>query len=201
MQKNASKILLLPAVLIYLVRWIGIRFFDSEFLVQAAPLHYLLLAALLLISVRREPKKILWMALVALGSFAVIGLAVAPSASFWGAAVGQPLGGVPLLAGLYAMIVFSGISALVALAHMPLWQKLTAAALLSLVFAFLLTLSGPVLDYWPRDSWSFSAAFLGGSALLAAAASGTWFGLRLRAGHFAIVLLLLEGIFLALMRL
>lgn len=183
-------ILLLLAVLTYGVRWIGIRLMGSEQMLRATPVQLALLALLLLIAIRAEKKTVFWMG----------GVFVAATLAAW-AISGNSITPVPLVAGGYQAIFLTGICSLVSVSPLPLWQKLTGAVLLSLLLAWLPgTLSVP-LGYNPGNmpllsgKWSL---YWGGVAVLAVV---SWTALRLRPVHFAIALLLMEIVFLALLRL
>lgn len=193
--------LLILALLTYLVRWIGIRFMDSAAILDMAPLQYGFLVLLLLYDTRREPKQMLWMLGVAALGYALLFVSIAMGKSVFSPATGPQLYRIPLAAVCYSILVGTGMASLMMLGQLARWQRIAGTVLLMVAFAGLLAPAIPVLEYGPGIQKRNALAYYSGFALFGAVAAGSWNLLRLRSSHFAIALLLLEVIFLALMRL
>ena len=200
-----GKILLFIAVLFHLVGLVGIGLLGSESILRATPLHLLLMGLLLVISARQNRKMLLWMVAVFVLGYSVEWIGIHTGRLFgnyhYGKVLGPQLDAVPLLIGLNWVTVLAGACSVTENAPLPAWQKVIGAALLATAFDWLLEPVAMKLGYW---SWAGNAiplfnygCWFGVSLLMAAG----WYGLRLRANHFAIALLLIEGVFFALLRL
>lgn len=193
MSRKIPAVLLILALLSYLIRWIGIRFLGSEILTHATPLHLGLLTVLLAVALRKDRKVLLWMAgifaLSLLAVWAISGIRMEGSAN-------------PALVGLYQMVFLTGICSVVSLSPVPAWQKTAGAVLLAFLLGWLLVPVAATLGYWQAAAGTpvsgIQSLVWGG---VAAVAAGSWGSLRLRPAHFAIALLLMEAVFLALLRL
>ncbi len=201
MRLKIPNILLLLALLAHLVRWIGIRFLDSAAILQSTPLHFLFLALLLLITAYKDRKMLMWMAAAVLLSLLALWAGAAGGGLLYGPVMGVQIEETPVMPGLYLMVVLAGICSVPALSTLPVWQKLLGAAVLATAFAWLLAPAAIRLEYWTWNAGKTPPFYYAVSALLALIAAGVWSALRVRPNHFAVSLLLLEVVFLALMRL
>lgn len=201
LRRKIPNILLLLALLAHLVQWIGIRFLDSTAILHSTPLHFLFLALLLLSTVFRDSKMLVWMAASILLSLLALWGGAAFGGLLYGPVVGLQVSGAPVALAVYLMVVLSGICSVPALSTLPVWQKIIGAGLMAAAFAWLLAPAALSLEYWKWNSGNTTSFYYAGTALLAMLVAGIWSALRLRPNHFAVSLLLLEVVFLALMRL
>lgn len=201
MRPKIPNILLLLALLAHLARWIGIRFLDSATILQSTPLHFLFLALLLAATAFRDRKMIVSMITTVLLSMLALWSGAAFGGLLYGPVAGFQIAGVPVALALYLMVSLSGICSVPALSRLPVWQKIIGAGLMAVAFAWLLAPAALSLEYWKWASGAIPNSYYAVSALLAMAAAGIWSALQLRPNHFAVSLLLLEVVFLALMRL
>ncbi len=205
MPQKLPRILLLIAVIFHFVGWVGIGVLKNETILRATPLHLLLMALLLIISARQDPKMLLWMTTVFVLGYAVEWVGVHTGYLFgnyeYGAILGPQLDEIPLVIGLNWVAVLTGACSVVGISRMPVWQKIIGAALLATTFDWLLEPVAIHLQYW---QWAGNVIppfnYFCWAGVSAAMAAG-WYALQLRPNHFAVALLLIEAVFFALLRL
>jgi putative membrane protein len=192
-------------VLFHLIGWIGIGVLHNAQILQATPIHLLLMAVLLVISARQDRRLLAWMGGVFLLGYVVEWIGIHTGLLFgtyrYGAVLGPQLDAVPLLIGLNWVTVLTGACSVTAMASRPRWQQVLGAALIATAFDWLLEPVAVRLGYWQWADGVIPAfnylCWFGVSAVMAAC----WTALRLRPNHFAIALLLIEAVFFALLRL
>ena len=204
-RKYKFALLLGLALLFHLIGLVGIGFVNNQPLLNATPLHLLLMCALLLWS-NTSGKAFWWWAggTFVLG-FVVEWIGINTGVLFgdyeYGKVLGPQIGGVPLIIGANWVMVLAGACSLCDRPGADYRQKIIAAALLATAFDWLMEPVAVKLGYW---TWAdgfipfFNYVCWAGISIPIASA---WYRLHLRANHFAVALLWIQAVFFAILRL
>ncbi len=201
-----NRLLTVIALIFHAVGLVGIGFLHSERISRSTPLHLLLMTALLVVSFRPQLRRFAgWALLAAAAGIAAEWMGVHTGYLFgayrYGSALGPAVDGVPLLIGAnWVVIVAGAVSAAQAIARKPS-AVVPLAAVIATAMDWLLEPVAIRLGWWSWEGGTVPffnyVCWAGLSALLAA----VWVGVRLRPGGFAVVLLLIQAVFFAALRL
>lgn len=203
----ASRVRILTAVCVifHVVGLVGIVA-NVPGVVRSTPLHLTLMLGLLVVSFREQWRRWLpWALAAGAAGFVAEWVGVHTGLLFgeyaYGAALGPRWDGIPLLIAANWVIVVSGaVSLAQGLSKRPL-VVVAVAALMATAFDWLLEPVAVQLGWWSWEGGTIPffnyACWAGLSVLLAL----LWVGMRLRAGAFAVILVLVQAVFFALLRL